>query len=199
MDDYLKEALEIVKAQASVRTMTEDEITSMVQKLASGIKAIAEGGSLEAEEKYAVDPKKAIREKTVLCCVCGKSFKILTKKHLASHGLTADEYREKFGYKKKAATCMQIPAKRTAQEDERDETLDKTRQKKMILEGSGPCSEPSLISPICEHNTHQLLHCSVNPLPSFLTLQIYTTESFVYSRTYCEKVHCTGHNQHQSG
>jgi len=101
MDDYLKEALEIVKAQASVRTMTEDEITSMVQKLASGIKAIAEGGSLEAEEKYAVDPKKAIREKTVLCCVCGKSFKILTKKHLASHGLTADEYREKFGYKKK--------------------------------------------------------------------------------------------------
>jgi hypothetical protein len=32
MDDYLKEALEIVKAQASVRTMTEEEITSMVKK-----------------------------------------------------------------------------------------------------------------------------------------------------------------------
>ncbi len=101
MEDYLKESLEIVKAQASVRTMTVEEITSMVQKLSAGIKAIAEGDSLDKEEEYAVDPKKALREKSVLCCVCGKSFKILTKKHLASHDLTAEEYREKFGYKKK--------------------------------------------------------------------------------------------------
>jgi len=101
MEDYLKEALEIVKAQASVRTMTEDEITSMVQKLATGIKAISEGGSITTQEEHAVEPSKAIREKSILCCVCGKSFKILTKKHLASHGLTTDEYREKFGYKKK--------------------------------------------------------------------------------------------------
>lgn len=101
MDDYLKEALEIVKAQASVRTMSEEEITSMVQKLAADIRAIAEGGTLEVLEESAVDPKKAIREKSVLCCVCGKSFKVLTKKHLASHGLTPEEYREKFGYKKK--------------------------------------------------------------------------------------------------
>ncbi|MUM78299.1 transcriptional regulator [Pseudodesulfovibrio sp. F-1] len=101
MDDHLKEALEIVKAQASVRTMTEEEITSMVQKLAAGIKAIAEDGSIEIEQDASLDPKKAIREKTILCCVCGKPFKILTKKHLASHDLTPEEYREKFGYKKK--------------------------------------------------------------------------------------------------
>lgn len=101
MEDYLKEALEIVKAQASVRTMTEDEITSMVQKLAAGIKAIAEGAPIETESEQTVDPQKAIREKSILCCVCGKSFKVLTKKHLSSHDLTPDEYREKFGYKKK--------------------------------------------------------------------------------------------------
>lgn len=35
MEDHLKQALEIVKAQASVRlTMTEDEISSMVFELA---------------------------------------------------------------------------------------------------------------------------------------------------------------------
>ncbi|WP_319544183.1 MucR family transcriptional regulator [uncultured Pseudodesulfovibrio sp.] len=101
MEDYLKEALEIVKAQASVRTMTEDEITSMVQKLAAGIKAIAEGDSIQTSESAAVDPQKAIREKSILCCVCGKTFKVITKKHLASHNLTPEEYREKFGYKKK--------------------------------------------------------------------------------------------------
>lgn len=100
MEEYLKQALEIVKAQASVRTMTEEEITSMVQKLSSGIQDIAEGGTAETEEQIACDPQKSIREKSIICCVCGKSFKILTKKHLASHDLTPAEYREKFGYKK---------------------------------------------------------------------------------------------------
>ena len=33
MDEFLKEALELVKAQASVRAMSEDEIMTMVQKL----------------------------------------------------------------------------------------------------------------------------------------------------------------------
>jgi len=100
MEDYLKEALDIVKAQASVRTMTEEEITSMVKKLSDGIKAVAEGRALDEDEVAACDPAKAIREKSVICCVCGKSFKILTKKHLGSHDLSPAEYREKFGFKK---------------------------------------------------------------------------------------------------
>lgn len=113
MEDYLKEALEIVKAQASVRTMTEEEITSMVQTLTSGIKAIAEGGTVDTQEDSAVDPAKAIREKSILCSVCGKSFKVLTKKHLASHGLTPEEYREKYGYKKKTPlVCKSLQRER---------------------------------------------------------------------------------------
>ena len=101
MDDFLKEALEIVKAQASVRTMTEEEITSMVKKLVRGIQAIAGEAPVQApEEDASCDPAKCVREKTISCCVCGKSFKIITKKHLASHDLTPTDYREKFGYKK---------------------------------------------------------------------------------------------------
>lgn len=101
MDDYLKEALEIVKAQASVRTMTEEEITSMVKKLVRGIQAIAGEAPVQSiDEDASCEPAKCVREKTITCCVCGKSFKIITKKHLASHGLTPSEYREKFGYKK---------------------------------------------------------------------------------------------------
>jgi predicted transcriptional regulator len=118
MDDYLKEALEIVKAQASVRTMTEEEITSMVQKLSTGIKSISEGCSVKVEEPYAMDPKKAIREKSILCCICGKSFKVLTKKHLSSHNLTPEEYREKCGYKKKLPLVCK--------------SLQRERRKKMI-------------------------------------------------------------------
>ena len=103
MEDYLKEALEIVKAQASVRTMTDEEITSMLKNVAAGIQAAAEADSLPAEPAApAVDPAKAIKESSVLCLECGKSFKVLTKKHLAAHGITPEEYRAKYGYKKGA-------------------------------------------------------------------------------------------------
>jgi len=103
MEDYVKQALEIVKAQASVRNMTEEEITSMVQSLANGIQQVAEGTTEQPKQEPAVDPKKAIREKSVICLECGKSFKVLTKRHLASHGLTPEEYKAKWGYKKNAS------------------------------------------------------------------------------------------------
>jgi predicted transcriptional regulator len=113
VEDYIKEALEIVKAQASVRTMTEEEMTSMVRKLSSGIQAIADNQNMPNETEPACDPKKSIKEKSIVCCECGKSFKIITKKHLASHGLTADEYREKFGLKKKTPlVCKSLQRER---------------------------------------------------------------------------------------
>ena len=99
MEDYLKQAIEIVKAQASVRNMNEEEITSMIRALAQSIRGVAEGSVPVVDAEPAVDPKNAIREKSVICCECGKSFKVLTKRHLATHGLTPEEYREKYGYK----------------------------------------------------------------------------------------------------
>lgn len=101
MEKYLQAALEIVKAQASVCIMNEEEITAMIGKLAVGIKAISEGTALpDSAEESSIEPAKAIKEKSITCVECGKTFKLLTKKHLASHGLTPEEYREKCGYKK---------------------------------------------------------------------------------------------------
>lgn len=103
MDDFLKEALDIVKAQASVRVMAEDEIIAMVRRLSSGIKVVSEG-EVSAEEQATgdlqADPRKSIKEKSVTCLECGKTFKILTRKHLAGHGLDAAQYREKWSLKK---------------------------------------------------------------------------------------------------
>lgn len=115
MEDHLKEALEIVRAQASVRTMTEDEITSMVQNLATGIRSIMDGGVIASAETQdaPVDPKKAIREKSIICLESGKAFKVLTKRHLAKFGLTPDEYREKWGYPKKTPlVCKSLQRER---------------------------------------------------------------------------------------
>ena len=115
MDDFLKEALDIVKAQATVRTMTEDEILSMVRKLESGIRSIG-GAVLDEVEQASIpatDPKKAIREKSIICLESGKSFKVLTKRHLIKFGLTPDQYREKWGYAKKTPlVCKELQRQR---------------------------------------------------------------------------------------
>ncbi len=102
MDDFLKEALEIVKAQASVRVMAEDEITAMVRRLSVGLKNLsdADGSDEQMAGELGGDPKKAIKEKSIVCLECGKSFKIITRRHLALHGLDPAAYREKWGMKK---------------------------------------------------------------------------------------------------
>ncbi|MEF8942769.1 MAG: MucR family transcriptional regulator [Desulfohalobiaceae bacterium] len=106
MDEYMKESLEIAKAQAKVRNMTEDEIASLVQNLANSLRNLEAGKPAEGSRQHqepAVDPKKAIREKSVICLECGASFKLLSKKHLAQHELTPQEYKEKWGFKSNQA------------------------------------------------------------------------------------------------
>lgn len=103
MNDYLKMAMEMVKAQAGVRAMTTDEMTSMVLDLSkklSGLACSPEPAVQADAAAPASDGKKSIKEKSVTCCECGKVMKLITKKHLESHGLTKAEYLAKHGMKK---------------------------------------------------------------------------------------------------
>ena len=101
MEDHLKQALEIVRAQASVRNMNEEEINSMILTVAKSIQsAMSETEVLKEEREPAVDPKKSIRERSIICLECGKQFKVITRKHLAKHELSPEEYRGKWGLKK---------------------------------------------------------------------------------------------------
>ncbi|MDR1857799.1 MAG: MucR family transcriptional regulator [Desulfovibrio sp.] len=100
MDDYLAQALEIARAQATVRTMTAEEITAFALKLSQAIKGLAEGADAAAEPTGpAIDPKSSIRQESIICLVCGRKSRMLTKAHLAKHGLTPAEYKAKYGLK----------------------------------------------------------------------------------------------------
>ena len=46
-------------------------------------------------------PRHEKTRKCVKCALCGAEFKTLTKKHLATHGLTREEYMKKFDVSKK--------------------------------------------------------------------------------------------------
>ncbi|WP_308483160.1 MucR family transcriptional regulator [Desulfovibrio psychrotolerans] len=113
---YFDQAMAMVQAQAGVKQMTPAEMIAMVKDLAEGLaklsgSEVAECVCEEAAEGPVVDPKKAIKQNSIICVECGKSFKILGKKHLATHGLTPNEYREKHGYKKGTALVCKSLAK----------------------------------------------------------------------------------------
>ena len=88
-------ASEIVKAQAGLREMTEDEMTSMVGALVAKFQGVdSEEESQPQGQEPAVDPAKSIKDKSIYCIECGKRARMLSKKHLESHGLTPEQYRE---------------------------------------------------------------------------------------------------------
>lgn len=98
MQDHLMMALEIVKAQAKVRDMKQDEIRAMVARLSATIRDMDLAAAAGAD--MPPDAKLAIKERTITGLESGRPFKILTRKHLAKYGLTPDEYRAKWGYAK---------------------------------------------------------------------------------------------------
>lgn len=65
MDDYLKQALEIVKAQASVRVMAEEEITSMVRTLAAHLKTMEDAPAEQEEAASPAIPPGQIHQRKV--------------------------------------------------------------------------------------------------------------------------------------
>lgn len=44
------------------------------------------------------DPRQAIQEDSIRCLICAGVFRQLTNTHLRSHGLSAAEYKGRFGY-----------------------------------------------------------------------------------------------------
>ena len=118
MESYLEQALSLVKAQASVRPMSEDDMCNMITSLVAKLQKIAscECADVDAPEAApSMDPKKSIKEKSITCLECGKVFKVITKKHLVLHGLDAAAYREKWGLKKGTPlTCKELQKARRA-------------------------------------------------------------------------------------
>jgi len=50
--------------------------------------------------KLKVAPEHALKEESVFCCICGKEMKILTEKHIMTHGLSKKSYFELCRYGK---------------------------------------------------------------------------------------------------
>ena len=134
MDEYLKQAIELARAQASVRVMSEEDIAKFVATLAAKLRGLTDSDTVVSETTAsalsAEEVKRSIKEKSVTCLECGKSFKILSKRHLSLHGLTSEEYRKKYGIKKGTALVCKALVRERRKKMETMQLWEKRRKMK---------------------------------------------------------------------
>ena len=119
---------EIIQSQIGSKQMTTDEIKAALNDTFQALKALqdtescgaVEVGTDEPTAAPALDPKKSIQKNKVVCLECGQEFKMLSPKHLASHGLDSKSYRKKYGFSARQPLCAKsLSEKRSASGKER--------------------------------------------------------------------------------
>ena len=113
-------AADIVAAQASHVSMSADEMDAAIRKVFEALKelkVIEETPAGEAVDdelaRLRANPMKSIQRTYVINLEDGSKYKQLTAKTLAKFGLTAKEYRKKWGFSaRQALSAKSLSAKR---------------------------------------------------------------------------------------
>lgn len=76
-----------------------------------------------------VDPKTAITDESITCCLCGKQYKVLNKRHLAAHGIDSPDYMKLCDY---PVDTLLMAKKVAKQAEQRGKALAKANAKKRM-------------------------------------------------------------------
>ena len=109
-------AADIVQSQSAAKGMTTEEITFALQNTFKALTDLqtseihstqmpAEAGEGFTGKAPAISPEKSIQKNKIICLECGQEFRMLSPKHLKSHGLTGREYRQKYGFSLRQPLC----------------------------------------------------------------------------------------------
>lgn len=102
MATLLEMAAEIVAAHASTTPMTKEELIAELGSLHKALQAMEKGedvaaeASTEAVAAPTISRKKAFGKDKVVCMLCGKEMKTLTRHLKTVHNLKPGEYRKQF-------------------------------------------------------------------------------------------------------
>ena len=141
---------EIVQSQTSAKQMTTEEIKTALKDTFQALKSLQDSevsSGIEPdtlETTKVLDPKKSIQKNKVVCLECGQDFKMLSGKHLASHGLDSKPHRKKYGFPARQPLCAKtLSEKRSAGAKERgipenlQKAIDARAKKKVVAGGDG--------------------------------------------------------------
>jgi predicted transcriptional regulator len=109
-------AAAIVQSQSASKGMSTEEVTFALQSTFKALQellndevkmtqASAEGLAGDTESAPGITAEKSIQKNKIICLECGQEFRMLSPKHLRSHGLTGREYRTKHGFSLRQPLC----------------------------------------------------------------------------------------------
>lgn len=88
---------EIVSAYVTKNRLPPAELPALIASISGSMRKLGEPAPApEAAPTPAVNPKRSVHADYILCLEDGKKFKSM-KRHLASHGMTPQQYRAKWG------------------------------------------------------------------------------------------------------
>ena len=115
-------AADLVQSQCASKGMNTEEITLALQSTFNALQVLQAGeAKLQAGISEGISglvaapcmtPEKSIQKNKIVCLECGQEFKMLSPKHLRSHGLTGREYREKWGFPLRQPLCAKSLSER---------------------------------------------------------------------------------------
>jgi len=110
-------AAAIVQSQSASKVMTTEDVTFALQSTYKALQelqcdesklALAASEGPVAESVFSapgISAEKSIQKNKIVCLECGQEFRMLSPKHLKSHGLTGREYRTKHGFSLRQPLC----------------------------------------------------------------------------------------------
>ena len=99
-DTLLTLTADIVAAHVSNNSVAVNDLPNLIQNVHSALSGISSSRSApEAKPEPKVSVRASIKPDYIVCLEDGKHFKALKRHLMAEHGLTPDEYREKWGLK----------------------------------------------------------------------------------------------------
>ena len=101
---------EIIQSQMAGKEISEEQLHNSLKSTFSTLQELqqaeqASKGVAVEDTKPDINPAKSILRNKVICLECGQEFKQLSPKHLKTHGLTAREYKKKYGFKTRQPLC----------------------------------------------------------------------------------------------
>jgi predicted transcriptional regulator len=97
-DTLLTLTADIVAAHVSNNSVAVNDLPNLIQNVHSALASISSSGSApEAKPEPKVSIRASVKPEYIVCLEDGKKQKMLKRHLMTNHGMTPDEYRQKWG------------------------------------------------------------------------------------------------------
>jgi predicted transcriptional regulator len=97
-DTLLTLTADIVAAHVSNNSVAVNDLPTLIQNVHSALTGISSNGAApEAKPEPKVSIRSSVKPEYIVCLEDGKKQKMLKRHLMTNHGMTPDEYRQKWG------------------------------------------------------------------------------------------------------